>query len=186
MTRGALTRWLVLERALAGCVGAGLGIVGGGAIADGGRRGVGADLVAGYFRGVAPRVVVDPIAAFVFAAAGVAVAALGSLAPAREAARAQPAAALKAGDEQEAFARLRSPWPGLAMLALGGAMTMLPPIAGLPVFGYLCVSLLLRGTLLLLPRIASIVLSRAHGGRNVPATLAIAQLRGAPGQAGVS
>jgi putative ABC transport system permease protein len=186
MTRGALTRWLVLEGALAGCAGAVLGIVGGYAIAYAVLRVVGADLGAGYFRGVAPRVVVDPIAACVFAAAGVAVAALGSLAPAREAARAQPAAALKAGDEQEAFARLRSPWPGLAMLALGGAMTMLPPIAGLPVFGYLSIALLLVGTLLLLPRIASIALSRVHAARSVPATLAIAQLRGAPGQAGVS
>ena len=43
---------------------------------------------------------------------GVAVAALGSYVPAREAARARPAAALKAGDEQQAFARLRSPVPG--------------------------------------------------------------------------
>ena len=186
MTRGSLTRWLVLEGALAGTAGAVLGIVGGYAIAHVVLRVVGADLGAGYFRGVAPRVVVDPVAACIFAAAGVAVAALGSLAPAREAARAQPAAALKSGDEQEAFARLRSPWPGLSMLALGAAMTMLPPIAGLPVFGYLSIALLLVGTLLLLPRIASIALSRVRGTRNVPAALAIAQLRGAPGQAGVS
>jgi putative ABC transport system permease protein len=95
MTRGALARWLVLEGALAGCAGAVLGIAGGYAIAYVVLRVVGADLGAGYFRGVAPRVVVDPVAACVFAAAGVAVAALGSLAPAREAARAQPAAALK-------------------------------------------------------------------------------------------
>jgi putative ABC transport system permease protein len=186
MTRGALARWLVLEGALAGCAGAALGIAGGYAIAYAVLRVVGADLGAGYFRGVAPRVVVDPIAACVFAAAGVAVAALGSLAPAREAARAQPAAALKAGDEQEAFARLRSPWPGLAMLAIGAAMTVLPPVAGLPIFGYVSIALLLVGTLLLLPRIASVALSRVHGERFVPAALAMAQLRGAPGQAGVS
>ena len=186
MTRGALARWLVLEGALAGCAGAVLGIAGGYAIAYVVLRVVGADLGAGYFRGVAPRVVVDPVAACVFAAAGVAVAALGSLAPAREATRAQPAAALKSGDEQEAFARLRSPWPGLAMLAAGAAMTMLPPVVGLPVFGYASIGLLLVGTLLLLPRIASVALSRIHGGHSLPAALAIAQLRGAPGQAGVS
>jgi putative ABC transport system permease protein len=186
VTRGALARWLVLEGALAGCLGAALGIGGGYAIAYVVLHVVGGDLGAGYFRGVAPRVVVDPLAACIFAAAGVAVAALGSLAPAREAGRAQPAAALKAGDEQEAFARLRSPWPGLAMLAAGAAMTALPPIADLPVFGYLAIALLLVGTLLLLPRIASLALSRVPATRAFPATLAVAQLRGAPGQAGVS
>src|SRR4030095_9920361 len=53
MTRGALTRWLVLEGALAGCVGAVLGIVGGYVFAYAVLRVVGADLGAGYFRGVA-------------------------------------------------------------------------------------------------------------------------------------
>jgi putative ABC transport system permease protein len=186
MTRAALARWLVLEGALAGCAGAVLGIAGGYAIAYAVLRVVGADLGAGYFRGVVPNVVVDPLAACIFAAAGVAVAALGSLAPAREAARAQPAAALKAGDEQEAFARLRPPGPGLALLATGAAMTALPPVAGLPVFGYLSIASLLVGTLLLLPRAASVVLSRVRATRSVPGMLAVAQLRGAPGQAGVS
>ncbi len=51
----------------------------------------------------------DPAAALVFGLVGIAVAMLGSLVPAREAARATPAAALKAGDEQQAFARLRNP-----------------------------------------------------------------------------
>ena len=186
MTRSALARWLVLEGALAGCAGAALGIAGGYAIAYAVLHVVGADLGAGYFRGVAPAIVVDPLAACAFVAAGIVVAALGSLAPAREAARARPAAALKAGDEQEAFARLRSPWPGLALLAIGAAVTALPPVAGLPVFGYLSIALLLVGTLLLLPRIALASLARVRGGGSVAATLAIAQLRGAPGQAGVS
>jgi len=186
MTRAALARWLVLEGALAGLAGAVLGIAGGYALAYAVLRVVGADLGAGYFRGVAPNVVVDPIAAGVFAVAGVAVAALGSLAPAREAARAQPAAALKAGDEQQAFARLRPPGPGLVLLLAAAAMTAMPPVAGLPVFGYLSIALLLVGTLLLLPRVASMVLSRVPATRSVPGMLAVAQLRGAPGQAGVS
>jgi putative ABC transport system permease protein len=72
------------------------------------------------------------------------------------------------------------------LLATGAAMTALPPVAGLPVFGYLSIASLLVGTLLLLPRAASVVLSRVRATRSVPGMLAVAQLRGAPGQAGVS
>jgi len=143
-------------------------------------------LGAGYFRGIAPQLVPDPAAAIAFGILGVAVAALGSYVPAREAARASPAAALKAGDEQEAFARLRSPVPGLALLAAGTAMTALPPVAGLPVAGYAAIALLLVGTLLLLPRVAAIVLRRVPRPRAFAGALALAQLRGSPGQSGVS
>jgi putative ABC transport system permease protein len=93
---------------------------------------------------------------------------------------------LKAGDEQQAFARLRSPWPGIALLIAGLGLTLLPPVGGLPVFGYLSIALLLVGTLLMLPRIAAALLSLVRATRSFPAALALAQLRGAPGQAGVS
>jgi putative ABC transport system permease protein len=186
MTRASLARWLVAEGALAGAAGSLLGILGGYALAYAVLHVIGADLGAGYFRGVAPSVAVDPIAALVFAAAGIVVAAMGSLAPAREAARSRPAHALKAGDEQQAFTRLRSPWPGAALVAAGAAMTLLPPLAGLPVFGYASIALLLIGTLLLLPRLTSWVLSLLRAPRSFPAAVALAQLRGAPGQAGVS
>jgi putative ABC transport system permease protein len=186
MTRASLARWLVAEGALVGVAGSVLGIAGGYALAYAVLHVIGADLGAGYFRGVAPRVVVDPVAASVFAAAGIVAAALGSLAPAREAARSAAAQALKAGDEQQAFARLRSPWPGVASIAVGAALTLLPPVAGLPVFGYASIALLLVGTLLLLPRVTSASLSFARAPRSTPAAIALAQLRGAPGQAGVS
>ena len=186
MTRGALTRWLVLEGALAGLAGAVLGIAGGYLIAYVVLRFMGADLGAGFFRGVAPRIVLDPLAACIFVVAGLLAAALGSLGPAREAARARPAAALKAGDEGETFSRLRSPWPGIAMLAAGAAMTLLPPIGGLPIAGYVAIALLLIGTLLLLPRLAALALARIDATRPVPVALAISQLRNAAGQASVS
>jgi putative ABC transport system permease protein len=171
---------------LLGLVGSLVGLAGGYALAYAVLRVVGVDLGAGYFRGVAPQLVIDAGAAFAFAVIGVAVAALASLLPAREAARAQPAAALKAGDEQEAFARLRGTWPGAALLVTGALLTLLPPVAGLPVFGYVAIALLLIGTLLLLPRIAAFVLARLPAPRAVPGALALAQLRGAPGQAGVN
>ena len=133
-------------------------------------------------------VALDPVAARVFGALGIAAAVLGSLVPAREAARAQPAAALKAGDEQQAFARLRSPLAGhRAARAPGAAMTLLPPVAACRCSATLAIALLLVGTLLLLPRIALAgARARCRAPRAVPAALALAQLRGAPGQASVS
>ena len=186
LARGRLVALLVAEGALVGVAGSAVGLAVGYGLAAAVLRFFGADLGAGYFRGTAPQVAFDPASALVFAALGTGVAVLGSFLPAREAARAAPAAALKAGDEQQAFARLASPLPGLALLAAGAAATLVPPIAGLPLFGYVAIALLLVGTLLLLPRIAALALARLPAPRAFPAALALDQLRGAPGQARVS
>ena len=186
VSRARLTALLAGEGALVGVAGALVGLAAGYLLADAVLRVFGADLGAGFFRGVAPSVAFEPRAAAVFGALGIAVAVLGSYFPAREAARATPAAALKAGDEQEAFARWRSPLPGLALLAVGAAIAWLPPILDLPLGGYGAIALLLLGTLLLLPRIAALVLQRLPRPRAFPAALALDQLRGAPGQASVS
>jgi putative ABC transport system permease protein len=146
----------------------------------------GGDLGAGYFRGVAPAVILEPLATFVFGALGILAAVLGSLVPALEAARAVPAAALKAGDEQAAFHPLRRARPGASLLAAGALASLSPPLAGLPIMGYVAIALLLIGTLLLMPRVANFLLARIPTPRFVPAALALDQLRGAPGQASVS
>lgn len=186
LARGRLVALLVAEGALVGAAGAVIGLAAGYGLAFAVLRVFGADLGAGLFRGAAPQIAFEPGAALVFAALGVAVAMAGSLAPAREAARAAPAAALKAGDEQQAFARLRSPLPGLALLAVGAAATLVPPVGGLPLAGYGAIALMLIGTLLLLPRIAALVLARVPAPRAFAPALALDQLRGAPGQASVS
>jgi putative ABC transport system permease protein len=186
LSRLRLAALLVGEGALIGATGSLVGLVGGYALALVTLRVFGADLGAGFFRGVAPRASFDPAAALVFGLVGIAVAMLGSLVPAREAARATPAAALKAGDEQQAFARLRNPTLGLGLLVAGIASTLLPPVAGLPLFGYLAIAMLLIGTLLLLPRLAAFILAVVPVPRSVPGALALDQLRGAPGQATVS
>ena len=110
----------------------------------------------------------------------------GSFAPALETARASPAQALKAGDEERAYARLRPVAPGLAVMALGAVATGLPPVAGLPLFGYGAIALLLVGTLMLMPRLTVAALSLLPTPRAPAPRLALAQLRGAPGQAAVS
>ncbi|MGH8749467.1 MAG: ABC transporter permease, partial [Burkholderiales bacterium] len=93
---------------------------------------------------------------------------------------------LKAGDEQALFGALVSAWPGLALLAAGAGMTQLGPVGGLPLFGYAAIACVLLGGIALMPRLAQAVFDRLPPPRRVPAALALAQLRGAPGQAMVS
>jgi len=186
MTRRQLASLLVVEGAIVGIAGSVLGLAGGFVLAQAAVRIIGADLGAGYFRGVAPTLSLAPLALALFFGLGVLIAMLAALVPALDAARAAPAAALKAGDDERAFARLRSPWPGLATIALGAAGAFLPPVAGLPLFGYFAIALLLIGTLMLMPRIAVMVLALLPLPGAAPPRLALLQLRGAPGQAAVS
>ena len=122
-------------------------------------RWFGLDLGAGFFRGQASGIVMDWTAAALFGACGVAAAMLGSVAPARDAARTPPALALKAGDVDIEWGRGRSVWLGVAALVAGAGATLLPPIDDLPLFGYLAIALLLLGTLRLLPHLSAALLA---------------------------
>ncbi len=186
VTRGRLTALIVAEGTLVGIVGSLAGLLSGFALAQLAVRWIGVDLGSGYFRGISPALRLDPLATGVFFALGVAAAMAGSLVPAFEAAHAPPALALKAGDEERAFARMRSPFPGLATMGAGVAATALPAVAGLPLFGYGAIALLLVGTLMLMPRLAALAMSLLPAPARAAPRLAIAQLRGAPGQVTVS
>jgi putative ABC transport system permease protein len=100
VTRRGLVGSLLAEGALIGAVGSALGLVAGYALAQAAVRVIGPDLGSGYFRGVAPTLVAAPLALALCFCLGVAAALLGSVLPALEAARASPAQALKAGDEE--------------------------------------------------------------------------------------
>jgi putative ABC transport system permease protein len=186
VTRGRLARLVALEGALIGIAGSAVGVVGGYAIALAAVRFAGSDLGAGFFRGVPPTLRIDPWALATFFGLGVAAALLGSLLPAREAARAAPAQALKAGDAESALDRLRSPKGGLALFALGALLVGLPPVGGLPLAGYVAIACLLVGTLMLMPWLAARVLSWLPLPEAPAPALALAQLKGAPGQVAVS
>ena len=108
------------------------------------------------------------------------------LAPARDAARTPPARALKAGDEQTLFERVVPAWPGLILVATGGALTQLGPVRGLPLFGYVAIACLLMGAIALVPRIAQLFFGFMPLPSYPPLRLALGQLRAAPGQAAVS
>ncbi len=186
VTRGGLARMLLAEGALIGAAGAAIGLAVGYIMAAAVLYRFGADLGAGQFRGLHPDLHAEPWASALFFALGVLVAAAGSLAVALEAARAAPAQALKAGDEQQVFARLQPAWPGVALIALGVMCTAPGPVGGVPLFGYAAIGLMLVGTLALMPRLATAVFGLLPHPSGAGARLALAQLQGAPGQAAVS
>jgi putative ABC transport system permease protein len=191
LRRSQLLRQVLLEGGLLGCLGALLGLALGYLFAGLALHFLGGDLGGGYFRGVQASVQFDLPAALIFFALGSGIALLGSLAPALEAARAQPAAALKSGSEETALARLATPWPALGCLLLGALLTQMPPLSGLPVFGYMAVALLLIGGITLMPRLASLAFSALQrfslGRRNgVITTLVLARLANVPGQASIA
>ncbi|HEX4883327.1 MAG TPA: FtsX-like permease family protein, partial [Casimicrobiaceae bacterium] len=186
VTRGRLAALVALEGALIGAAGGVVGLAAGYAIARAAVRFAGADLGSGFFRGVEPTVVADPVTFGVFFLLAIAAAVGGSIVPAREAARAAPARALKAGDDESALARLRPAWRGVVVIAAGAVLATLPPVDGLPLAGYAAIAALLIGTLLLMPAASIAILARLPTPRSAPAALALAQLRGAPGQVTVS
>ncbi|MBP0589602.1 FtsX-like permease family protein [Paraburkholderia sp. LEh10] len=191
LTRAQLLRQILLEGALLGTLGAIAGIALGFALASLVLRFFGSDLGGGYFPGVQPTVGFEPVASAMFLALGIGVSLLGSLVPALEAARAHPAPALKAGGEEAALGKLSTPWPALACVAAGAALTQAPPVFDVPVAGYLAVALLLIGGIALMPRVTSMLfrfLSRARDKRrgSPVSALALARLANAPGQASIA
>jgi putative ABC transport system permease protein len=186
LRRGGLARLVFAEAAALGAAGGVLGVALGHMLAAAALHAWGADLGAGAFRGVFPQLHFAPLPALLFFLSGVGVALAGALVPALDAARAAPARALKAGDEQAFLGRLLPAWPGIVLVAAGGALSQLGPVAGLPLFGYAAIGCLLVGSVLLVPRLFEFLLGKIRFFRNPSAVLALAQLRGAPGQAAVS
>ncbi|MGV7206605.1 FtsX-like permease family protein [Oxalobacteraceae bacterium A2-2] len=196
LDRRHLLRQILLEGLSLGVAGSAIGIAAGYGVAAAVLHFLGGDLGAGYFAGVRPQVHSTPLAALVYFALGVAVAVLGCLAPALEAARAKPAVALKSGTEEGAMRRLARPWPALACLALAAALTQAPPVLELPLPGYLSIALMLLGTIALMPRLAAAVFRDAHRRWSARAarkpqssavlSLTLARLANASGQAGIA
>jgi putative ABC transport system permease protein len=190
MMRRQVLAQILSEGAVLGVIGSIVGLLVGYAMAAATLTLFGGDLGGGYFPGVQPSVRFAPGAAAVFFLLGTAAALLGCAGPAWEAARAQPAPALKSGSEDVALAKLATPWPALACLAMGAALTRLPPVFELPLFGYLAIALLLIGAIGLMPRLAALVfslLARLAGERAgaVP-MLTLARLANAPNQASIA
>ncbi len=185
LPRQGIVTAVAIEGLAIGTAGAVLGLIGGYALAALALRWFGGDLGAGYFRSGGAGVTFQPAAAVAFFALGLGAATLGSVFPARLAARATPAAALKnSGDLLDP--RTPIPWRPAAVLLLGGLLlAFLPSIGGLPLFGFASMALLLAGGLAGVPWLARRLLDRwtRKPIANVPWALAVHHIHGAPGEA---
>ncbi|HXQ63803.1 MAG TPA: FtsX-like permease family protein [Steroidobacteraceae bacterium] len=184
--RGEIEAAVLLEGALVGAAGGALGTGLGWLIAALVLVRFGGDLGAGFFDGAQVTVEAAPAAVAAFVCLGVVVAVAGSWLPARRVAAVAPATALKGGDPELAGAARRGGHLGLALLLSGAAVAFLPPVAGLPVAGYLAVALLLFGAILLVPAFAAAALGVVPAQRSAIARLALARLQGTVVQSSVS
>lgn len=177
VTRSEQLLLMLSGSVLVGVLGAGVGIVLGIIIARIGLNALGADLGAGYFRGLAPGLDVRILEIAVFCFLGVAVAVAGALRPALDAARVPTASALKAGDITSGEIHSHG-WTVMALAVLAVIAVLMPPIAGLPLPGFVAIALLLIGAVIAMPSVIRFVLRRAPRAPGLPYEIAIAQIAG--------
>ena len=177
VTRKEQLMLMLSSSVIVGVLGAALGIVLGVMIARIGLSALGADLGAGYFRGLAPGLNVHIAEVAVFSLLGIGVAVAGALWPALDAARVPTASALKAGDVTSGETRPHG-WTVLALGLLAAITVSLPPIAGLPLPGYVAIALFLIACVVAMPAVVRFVLRHAPRWRGVPYEIAIAQIAG--------
>ncbi|MGA2187690.1 MAG: FtsX-like permease family protein [Steroidobacteraceae bacterium] len=177
VTQGELQRALIGEGAALGALGSLLGVLLGVLAAAALLRVLTGDLGNGQLRtaGAAMHAPPWPLLGFFFV--GIVVASAGAWMPARSAARQPPARALKGGDAHYAGTPGKGWLAGLALLAVGAVCARLPPLGGLPIFGYAAVGALLCGAVLLVPLLTVRILKAAPRTNRVVWDAAIAQLR---------
>ncbi|MDP9082172.1 MAG: ABC transporter permease, partial [Pseudomonadota bacterium] len=105
------------------------------------------------------------------------VAAIGAWMPARGASRQPPARALKGGDGDYSVVTRSSAYSGVALLVVGAALAPLPPLGGLPLFGYASIGALLFGAVLLVPSLTVRTLALTPRTQHIVLDTAVAQLR---------
>lgn len=177
VTRVEQLRLVLASGIVLGAVGAALGVLAGLFIARAGLSVLGGDLGAGYFRGSVPEVNLRLTEVVAFCALAVAVAAIGSLQPAIDAARIPTAAALKASDLADASTRSRRALV-LMLIVAAGAVLWLPPLDGLPLPGYVSIALLIVAVVAAMPALLQRLLTVAPQMRATAWEIAMAHLRG--------
>ena len=190
VTASELQRLLVVESLAAGIIGSLAGLALGIGLAALALAALGGDLGSGFFAGTRARLSIDAGWTVAFFVLGVCAAVAGGWAPAREAARVEPALALKAGSELDALRPLDAAfWPALAVLAVGAVAALLPPLGGLPIMGYTSIALLLLGAIMLQPRLAKTLFARlgraSRATRSIPWLGATTRLAQAPSGAAI-
>ncbi|MGZ9074654.1 MAG: FtsX-like permease family protein, partial [Burkholderiaceae bacterium] len=181
---------LIGEAMLLGAVGSALGLLLGAALATVSLQLLGGDLGSGFFSGTQPEFDYSAVSLVTFFLLGLAASIIGSWLPARDAARTSPALAMKAGAEEDAHKPLGRAWPGIALIAFAALLVVLPPVNGIPVFGYAAIAALLIGAIALQTRIARAVfeplaryLERSQA--SPPLLLAVTRIAQAPSFAAI-
>ena len=176
LTRAQLQFALLGEGAAIGIAGSILGVLLGALIARLTLKILSGDLGTGHLHAAASlRNGALPMLAFF--CIGTLASSAGAWLPARNAARQAPARALKSGD-LNFTSTARIGWrAGLSLLACGAGLAFLPPVAGLPIFGYVAVGALLFGAVLLVPALTVFVLRALPRMGSVVLDTAIAQMR---------
>jgi putative ABC transport system permease protein len=177
VTQGELRRALLGEGLAIGALGSLIGVMLGTLAAAAILKILTADLGRGQLRTVGAALRAAPLQLLGFLAIGIFVAGIGAWMPARHAAGQAPARSLKGGDgDYQIVARAR--WrSGCALLILGSALAWLPPINGLPLFGYAAIAALLLGAVLLVPAVTLKGLMFAPRTHRIVLDTAVAQLR---------
>jgi putative ABC transport system permease protein len=177
-------RLVLAEAALLGVAGSMLGLLLGAGLAAAALRLLGGDLGGGYFRGLAPRLHLQPLALAAYGAIGVAAALASAWAPARQAEALAPAQALK-GLGLDA-ARPLPAWAGPLLLVLAAVLATLPPLGELPLAAYLAVACGLLGGIACVPALLSAALAPWRVPRRPLLLLALQRARQQRAQASVA
>ena len=156
-----------------GAIGGVAGLAIGTALAAAALRALGGDLGNGTLGDSAPQLQWSALAALAYGALGVASAFAGGWWPARAAQALAPAQSLKGLSSTSG-----GDWPaaaGLGLIALAGALALVPPWHAIPWGAYACVGVLLLGGISLVPQVVSLLLKGFRGARNPVAALAVAR-----------
>ncbi len=151
-------RLVLAESLLLGIAGSAAGVALGTGLAWLALRLLGGDLGGGFFTGVAPALQWSPLAALAYGALGVAAALVGGWLPARAAQHLPPAQTLKGLGLQEA--PRSHPWLAALLLATAAALTLAPPVLGIPLAAYVAIGLLLVGGIGALPALIGLLYDR--------------------------
>ncbi len=147
---------VLLESSVLGVLGALLGLAGGAGLAQLVLSISGGDLGGDYFSGSAPALVCSWRAALLYGALGVLAAIWGGVLPARMAQRLAPAQTLKGATLTERSGH--AIWLGPALLLVGGVLSCLPAVDGVPVWAYLAMACVMLGGIECVPATVSVLL----------------------------
>jgi len=172
-SRGTVLRLFLAEAAALAAVGAALGAPAGWLLAQGAVRLTSTTVNTLYIAAAATVPTLDPRDAAVAIVMGIGLALLAAAAPALEASRVTPLAALRGADRLEARYRVnrRHLALGVALLLAAGVCSRLGPLGGLPVFGFAAAITTVFGIAFLVP--AALALLARYGARPLTALFGV-------------